>query len=508
MNFCIGIDVGTQGTKAALFNQNGECIAEAFKRSNLIQPKPGITEEEPEEQVAAVCAAIKQLMEESKVKPADVAAAAIDGQMAGIIGVGADGKNVTPYDSWLDTRCAPYIRQMQQEAGEKVLMKTGCAPSFNHGPKKLWWMHERPEIYKKIRAFVQPGGYAVMRLCGLTGDEAFIDPTYLHFSGFADNKNSKWDEELCKTFGLDMDKLPRIVTSYDMVGRFTKEAAARTGLAEGTPVAAGCGDTIASFLSCGAVASGICVNVAGTSSPFTFTVDSFRADPKQVLACAQAPVPGLWYSYAYINGGGMNLEWFLKEIMNMGPRPRTEELTFEDLNALAEEIEPSLDDPVFIPHLAGRVSPAQPELRGSWSGLTWKHGVGHLYRAVLEGVALEYGIYLHTLNSLYEESSPIEVRITGGGGKSNVWNQIKSDVLNIPFVPLTKQGDAPMGMALLAGKAAGMFDDLREACDRWIKRGETVSPDASKYEFYRQRRLRYEALMAALNTWSEEFQKD
>jgi xylulokinase len=508
MNYSIGIDVGTQGTKAALFNENGECIAGAFEKSRLIQPKPGVTEEDPEEQVDAVCTAIQGLLSESGISPPDIAALAIDGQMAGIIGVGEDGRNVTPYDSWLDTRCASYIRQMQQQAGEKVLMKAGCAPSFNHGPKKLWWMHERPEVYEKIRAFVQPGGYAVMRLCGLSGEEAFIDPTYLHFSGFADNRNSRWDEELCGIFGLDMDKLPRIVPSHEIVGRITKEASKKTGLAEGTPVAAGCGDTIASFLSCGAVTKGICVNVAGTSSPLTFTVDSFRADPKQVLACAQAPIPGLWYSYAYINGGGMNLEWFRKEIMNMGAEFSSRDVTFEDLNELAASVEPGIDDPVFIPHLAGRVSPAQPALRGCWAGLTWRHGVGHLYRALLEGVALEYGIYLHALNSLYEESNPIEVRITGGGGKSEVWNRIKADVLNIPFVPLTKQGDAPMGMALLAGKAAGLFDDLQETCDRWIKREETVSPDPSMHKFYRQRRLRYEALMKALNTWGEEFQED
>ncbi len=505
MNFLIGIDIGTQGTKAALFDENGNCAAEAFKKSDLLQPEPGITEEDPEEQLDAVCSTIKALIEKSTITPADIAGIALDGQMAGIIGIGEDGKNITPYDSWLDTRCAPYIRKMQSEAGDEILMKTGCAPSFNHGPKKLWWKHERPETYKKIRSFIQPAGYAVMRLCDLKADDAFIDTTYLHFSGFADNKYARWDKDLCRRFDLDIHKLPRIVQPHEVMGKLSGEMAARTGCMEGTPVAAGCGDTVASFLSCGATRKGICVNVAGTSSPFTFTVNEFKADPKQVLACAGSPVPGLWYSYAYINGGGMNLEWFLHEIVNLGVEgTEGRSLSFDDLNRMAEKVEPAEDDPLFIPHLAGRVSPAQPDLRGSWTGLNWNHGVGNLYRAALEGVALEYGVYLDTLNELYGGFNPIEVRVTGGGGRSAVWNRIKADVLGIPFIPLTKEGDAPMGMALLAGKAVGIYSDLEEAADGWINKGEGVRPDTGKYGFYRKRLKKYTSLLEILNTWFEQ----
>ncbi|TFG62652.1 MAG: xylulose kinase, partial [Spirochaetales bacterium] len=343
------------------------------------------------------------------------------------------------------------------------------------------------------------------RLCGLGAAEAFIDATYLHFSGFADNRNSQWDRELCDLFGLDMGKLPRIVNANEIIGRTSAETAARTGLLAGTPVAAGCGDTIASFLSCGAVSPGICVNVAGTSSPFTFTTEAFRADMSQVLCCAQSPIPGLWYPYAYINGGGMNLEWFRKDIVNRSGQPQAGTLGFEDLNRLASELEPRLDDPLFIPHLAGRVSPAQPDLRGSWAGLTWKHGIGHLYRGLLEGVALEYRIYLETLASLYGESRPLEVRITGGGGKSGIWNRIKADVLGLPFIPLVRQGDAPMGSALLAGFAAGLFSDIQQAADEWVKKEEAVKPDPEKHGFYSKRLERYKSLLTHLNDWAEEF---
>jgi xylulokinase len=499
----IGIDIGTQGTKAALFSENGRAISEAFQKSNLFQPEPGVVEEDPEEQLDAVCNTIKELIEKTQTNPSDIAGLAIDGQMAGIIGVGADGMNVTPYDSWLDTRCAPYIKQMKAEAAEEILNKSGCAPSFNHGPKKIWWKNEHPDVYKKITAFVQPGGYAVMRLCGLKGSDAFIDTSYLHFSGFADNQNSKWDAALCRHFGIDIDKLPRIVKPDEIMGQVIPELAARTGLKAGTPVAAGCGDTAASFLSCGAASEGICVDVAGTASVFASTTADFRADKNLILGCGQSAVPGLWHPYAYINGGGMNLEWFRKNIGMMLSPEGSAELNFEKLNALSEAVEPRNDDPIFVPHLAGRNSPAQPDLRGSWAGLNWNHNAGHLYRAVCEGVALEYKIYMQTLTEIYNGFKPTEIRITGGGGKSPLWNRIKADALEIPVVPVDRQEGAPLGSALVAGKAVGVFPDLKAAADKWIGKSEATMPNPDAFARYRYRSRRYVSLMEALNSWAE-----
>lgn len=128
--YLVGIDIGTQGTKAALFNREGKCLAEAFRKSDLLQPSPGVVEEDPEMQVFSVCETINMCVEKAQITPNSLAGIGIDGQMAGILGVGEDGRNVTPYDSWLDTRCAPYIKEMEQEAGYDVLSKAGAPPSF------------------------------------------------------------------------------------------------------------------------------------------------------------------------------------------------------------------------------------------------------------------------------------------------------------------------------------------------------------------------------------------
>ena len=183
----LGIDIGTQGTKAVLFDRRGRTLAAAFRKSRLHRPAPGVVEEDPEYQFKTVCQCIKSCVSQAGIAAATIAAVGIDGQMAGILGVGADGRHVTPYDSWLDTRCSNYIVQMQQQAGEEIIRRTGGPASFNHGPKILWWRQERPRTYEQIAAFVQPGGYAAMRLCAMDATAAFIDKSYLHFSGFADN---------------------------------------------------------------------------------------------------------------------------------------------------------------------------------------------------------------------------------------------------------------------------------------------------------------------------------
>ena len=357
--YVIGVDIGTQGTKAALFDSSGRTCASAFRKSRLHQPAVGVVEEDPERQVASVCQCIRRCLTESGVASSGVVALGIDGQMAGILGIGPNGKNVTPYDSWLDTRCGPYIKEMKKRAGREIIRRTGGPPSFNHGPKILWWKHERPQIYRQITAFVQPGGYAAMRLCGLTADEAFIDASYLHFSGFADNRRQRWDAALCHEFGVDVDKLPRIVESNQVIGEVTGPMARRCGLPAGVPVIAGCGDTAASFLACGATREGLCVDVAGTASVFAATTTQFQADTRyDVLGWGRSATPGLWHPYAYINGGGMNLKWFAEQIASLGRADGAQ--TLDRLGKLAGELEPQSSDPLFLPHLGGRDSPAQP----------------------------------------------------------------------------------------------------------------------------------------------------
>ncbi|HVN77395.1 MAG TPA: FGGY family carbohydrate kinase, partial [Terriglobia bacterium] len=462
-----------------------------------------VVEEGPEFQVTSVCQAIRACIVQRQIQPRSVAAIAIGGQMAGIIGIGQDGIHVTPYDSWLDTRCATYITRMSTSAGDEIVVKTGGPVSFNHGPKILWWMHERPRDYRAIRAFVQPGGYAAMRLCGLTARDAFIDKTYLHFSGFADNRKGCWDAALCARFGFDPARLPRIVNSHEVVGELIGSMARRCGLRAGVPIVAGCGDTAASFLAAGATREGICVDVAGTASVFAATTRTFCPDSQyKTLSCGQAATPGLWHPYAYINGGGMNLEWFRRQLATAGLKSAAG-VEFGGLDRAAARIRPSDELPLFVPHLGGRVSPSRPHLRGAWAGLSWSHSTAHLWRAVLEAVALEYGVYRQVLLGLVPGMPLTEVRVVGGGERSGLWNQIKADTLGSRVVQINRSEGAPLGAALLAAYGVGLLKDINKAAGQWIGVGKVTRPNRQLSHYYQRRLSRYVALLEALNGWSE-----
>ncbi|HOS03525.1 MAG TPA: FGGY family carbohydrate kinase [Candidatus Hydrogenedentes bacterium] len=499
MRTVIGVDIGTQGTKAALFSERGETLAQAFCPSELHRPKPGVVEEDPERQVRSVRQTIRSCIKKAGVDAASIKGIGIDGQMAGVIGINAAGRHVTHYDSWLDTRCAPYIAQMERKAGDEIVRKAGCPPSFNHGPKILWWMHERKTVYRTIASFVQPGAYAAMRLCGLDASRAFIDTTYLHFSGFADNRAARWDADLCQAFRLDPAKLAAVVAPNALVGELTPAMARACGAKAGTPVVAGCGDTAASFLAAGAVCEGVCVDVAGTASVFAGTTRTFAPDTEsRTLGCGRSAVPGFWHPYAYINGGGMNLEWFRALLAEGGGGKRRKALSLDRLDALAARVDLREEVPLFAPHLGGRVCPSQPGLRGAWTGLSWSHTAAHLYRAVLESVALEYAIYGKLLVNLYGRTAIQKLHVTGGGDRSAVWNAIKADAQQIPVGLVERTEGAPLGSALVAGYGVGLFSDLSATARKWIRIRKAVRPRKAMAAYNASRLVKYEEMLALL----------
>jgi xylulokinase len=250
------------------------------------------------------------------------------------------------------------------------------------------------------------------------------------------------------------------------------------------------------------VKPGICVDVAGTASVFAATTAAFVPDIQRgMLSCARSATPGLWHPYAYVNGGGMNLEWFRSLAAGVGPRGAAarEPVDLSTLDRLAGGIPLTEDLPIFVPHLAGRNSPPQTALRGAWTGLTHDHGLAALYRAVLEGVALEYAVYAAAIKELAPSASLRELRVTGGGAASGTWNAIKADVLQLAVRPVTQSQGAAAGAAIIAGWGTGVFSSPEAAARRWVSLGAAVRPRRSAAAVVKRRLARYESLLHALD---------
>jgi xylulokinase len=501
--YLVGVDLGTSATKAALYRIDGQLISQASAEVPLHHRKPGEVEQEHNDFYTSAAVTVRQILAGSGVAAGDVAAIAFDSQMAGIGLIDETFQPVGHFDSWLDMRCQPFIEQMEREAGDRITQLTGCPPTCDHGPKMLWWKHEQPEAYRRTAKFVVPGPYVAGRLAGLKADKAFIDHTYIHFSGFADARRGTWSEELCQHFDLDVDRLPHIVDPCDIIGEVQPGPAADFGLAPGTPIAAGAGDTAANALGAGIVRAGMLFDVAGTAAVLAGCTDGFVADTKnRALLTMRSVIPGLWNPLAYIAGGGLALRWFRDEFFNYrrGQGTPAAELGYEQMIEMAAGAPPGADGLLFSPHLGGRICPASPEMRGAWVGFSWSHTQAHFARAILEGIAFEYAYYLKILRGLLPEMRFVDARVVGGGARSAPWSQIKADVLGVAFQRLAGSEFGTWGAAMIAGKAAGLIDDLASHAENSaVHDGPALSPSSELHREYAPAVERYIRLESSLN---------
>lgn len=491
----IGVDLGTSSTKAALYRTDGALVAEAVADVPLLYPAPGVVEQENDDFYRTAAETVRYCLRESGIDPRRVAAIAFSSQMAGIGSIDEEYTPATRFDSWLDMRCRPYIAWLTENHADLITRLTGCAPTCDHGPKILWWQHERPADFARVAKFITPSAYVAGRMAGLKADRAFMDYTFIHFSGLADNRAGAWSAAICDTLGVPMDVLPEIVEPWRVIGEVTETASADFGLAPGTPIAAGCGDTAANALGAGIVRPGQVFDVAGTASVLAGCTDHFVADTThRALLTMRSVIPGLWNPLAYIAGGGQALRWFRDEF--------DDDRDYDGMVAEAAAVPPGAEGLFFSPHLGGRICPATPEMRGAWLGFSWGHTRAHFFRAILESIAYEYAWYLRVLLEYIPNLELTETRAVGGGARSAVWNGIKADVMGVPYQRLAGDEFGTWGAAMIAGKAAGIYDDLAAtAAEHARPAGPPVAPSAEAHAVYRplvDRHIRLQTRLAEI----------
>ncbi|MFP4006035.1 MAG: xylulokinase [Candidatus Hadarchaeia archaeon] len=482
--YLIGVDMGTSLTKVGIFDAEGNVVGKASRENELIKPGPGRVEQKFEDIYSSAIYCISKSVKESGIDASKVEGIACSSQMSGIGAIDEDWNPVMHFDNWLDTRCEPYIEKMNEEAGDRVTEKSGCPPTYSHGPKILWWKNERPKVYDKIYKFIVPYVYVAGKMAGLSGEEAYIDPTCLHFSNLSDTENSRWSDELLSEFEVDGDKMPRIIEPDTIIGELREDVAEKLGLVEGIPISAGAGDQPANALGAGVVDPGTSFDVSGTASVFSICVSEFEPDVShKVVMSTRSIIEDTYYALAFINGGGMNLKWFRDEIAE--DIKEKAENPYQKLDEMAEKSSPGSDRLFFIPHVQGRVLPPNPSLRGLWFGFTWNHTRGDLYRSILESISYEYAYYRQIEDALVSSLEFEEVRTIGGGSKSQVWNQMKADILGIPYVKISREELGVFGDALLAGYSNGIYEDLADTSKSFTEVTERIEPRKQHHEFYK-----------------------
>jgi xylulokinase len=516
-SYIIGIDVGSSFTKSTLLDTGGNVLADAKRDTHPAQPRAGVAEYDGPGLLQAVYGSVRELVEKGGVDPSQVAAVCLDGMISGTMGIDAQGDATTPYTTTLDTRFFPQLNWVLEHFHDPIRQLTGSGqPTI--APKMLWVREAFPDVYQATARFVTVSGYILGKMAGLAAADAFVDYTYLWATGLSDTQRYAWSEELCRLMDLPMDKLPRIVRSSDIVGGVGREAAGATGLVEGTPIVAGAGDQSAGFIGAAITRPNRMASNAGTYPVLATCTDQFRPDMQSRMSeIIPSVIPGLWNPTSYIIGGGLSHHWFQETFAHADAAAALAELgpdasAYAVLDANASRLPPGSDGLFFIPHLGGRACPGNTDYKGAWFGFTWTHKREHFYRAVLEAIAYDQYLQLRNFQANDPNLAVAEVTAFGGGARSALWNQIKADVLGLPHVLLGREDLAPIGNAILAGYALGIYTDMAETAERFVQRTARVEPRPEVHAYYQECAAFYAALLqdsepafarlSALPAWS------
>lgn len=492
----IGVDLGTTLAKCAIYDENGVLVAEASKEMSVEYPAPGQAQQDAYQFYEVTCSLIKKCLLNPKVNKKTIQAVSIDSQMGGIMTIDRNYNPVTYYDTPLDARSAAENKYMHDNFGELILEKNGSLSTY--GNKIIYWK-KKPE-YNDIYKFIQPSAFVAGKLAGLSGDMAYIDESFICFSGLSDLKKSSWSSELCDYLEVDQEKLPRIVKSGEIIGQFTKKASVDCGgIPEGTIICAGCGDQAAGFLGAGIFSAGQMVDVSGTACIMGAAVKEYSFDSKnKTLACMKSALGDNYYLLSVVLGGRTH-KWFVDEFYKEEIKMLDKSISVYDyLDTSAKKIQPGSGGLISINYLQGRFFPPDANTRGLFIGHTWAHTKIHFYRAVLESIGYDHYLTKEIIKDLLPGQNFQNVTAIGSGNKSRFWMQIKSDILQQTYQTLFRSDLSTLGSAIIAGYASGIFKDVKKVISDILKVKETIYPKDGEDKKYLPYINIYKNLFAAL----------
>ena len=500
MKYYLGLDNGGTATKAAVFDENGREVAVAGMDTAMLVPKPGFTERDMEEMWEANCQVIRRALEKAGVTGGDIACVAVCGHGKGLYLWGKDGRPVRNGIISTDNRAWRYPKKWKEDGTEEKVFALSCQHILSSQPVSLlaWLKEHEPETIEKTRWVFACKDYVRFRLTG----EAYAERTDYSGCNLVNLHTGEYDPELVKLFGLSevLDKLPPLKYSTDICGGITEEAAKKTGLKAGTPVAGGAFDIDACALAVGITDEERVCMIAGTWSineyirktPVTdgsVMMNSFFCLPDYYLVEECSPT------------SAGNNEWFMKNLL---PELREEckktgKNIYEQMNEWVGEIPAEEFCPIYLPFLMA--SNVHPNALGSFVGISNFHTRKHLLRSVYEGVAFSHRYHLEKLLATRTEQ-PKSIRLAGGAARSPMWTQMFADVMKLPVEGVEVSETGAFGCAVLAAVANGDASDAKEAADKMCRILPKVEPDPARSAVYDEKyRLYCQTIEALDGVW-------
>ncbi|MBD3338777.1 MAG: hypothetical protein GF353_06705 [Candidatus Lokiarchaeota archaeon] len=483
--FVASLDLGTTGCRTFIFDLAGTIIATHYEEWKSHYPTPSYVEQDASVWWDSIKKTIEAAIKKSGIDITEIVSLSVTNQRETIVPVDKEGTPLHNALVWQDRRTTDQVEFIKERVGvEKIYKTTGLTvdPYFS-ATKILWFKQKKPEIYNKAYKFLLVSDFIIHKLTGrFVSDYSNLSRTMLF-----DINNLRYSEDIASDLGLDLDKMPEPVKSGVDVGELTTD---ETFFDKKTLVVSGAGDQQSAALGVGVIGPGDIKCTTGTGSFILAYLKQPKFDPQKRVLCSCHAIPGAWVQEASIFTSGAVLRWFRDEVGH------AECLAAEDgqdpydlMTAQAEKSKIGANGLLLIPHLVGAGAPHwNPFSKGVIFGLSLGHQRKDLYRAVLEGVAFEVRKNIEVFRTLGIE--PKELKLTGGGSRSDLWNQIYADVLGITCVRNIIEEATSLGAAILAAAGAGLFPDISKAAEnlckeekKWVPREDNKAVYDRLYDF-------------------------
>lgn len=468
----LSIDVGTGSVRAALVDAAGRILAIRAREHDQIVPAFGWSEQRAADWWIGVVGAVRDVLGAVDGASARVAAICACGQMHGTVLVDDRGdltRATVPL--WNDKRTAGAVASFEAANRPEDYLPRTANPATPAWPGfKLQWLRDNdPAAYDAAAAVLMPKDYINLRLTG----EVSMDRTEAACSFLMNPDTGTWSPALCDGLGIDLRKLPPIRQPGDILGRVTATAARETGLTQGTPVLVGGGDYPLALLGSGACRPGLGSDVTGTSSIVTVIADRPLLDPE---ICNVGTVEGGWGSFVLLDSGGDAMRWARRAF-------HEKSLGYDEIVAKAETAPAGAGGLFFLPYLSGERLGSHRNARAQFFGIAASHGLAHLHRAVLEGVAFAVTRHIRVMEQASGRRLE-RVIASGGGAKTALWLKIKASAYGIPIVVPQEPECGVVGCAALAATATGRFATAQQAAEAFVRHSREIAPDPRWAEVY------------------------
>jgi sugar (pentulose or hexulose) kinase len=484
--YILAIDSGTQSIRAVLFDKEGnELGIEQAQFEPYFSLSPGWAEQRTEDYWSKLCQVCNSLMAKLKAAATEIGAVGITSQRNTVIPMDKDGNALRPGIIWLDQRTVndPPPLPTLGKIAFGLMGRTEAIRYAQKNSKFLWIKQNEPEIYARTHKFVQVTGFFVKKLTGEFKDSKGMISGIFPF----DYKKLEWYgsalEFVYETFGILREQCVDLCEPNDVIGYITKKASAETGIPEGIPVVVGAGDKQCELLGAGAIDPKIAVISYGTATAMEVITRKYIEDSKMRFFTWPAAIPKTWDIEMFIFRGFWMVTWFKQEFghreaLEAERRGVAPEVIFDEV---IRNIPPGSMGLMVQPYWSPLVNDKYS--KGSIIGFGDVHTRAHIYRAILEGIAFE----LRRINEVVKTKTGVditEIRVGGGGSRSDVAVQIAADMFNLPTYRMATSEISALGASIDAAVGVGMFSTFEDAVKSMVRTGRRFEPNAHNHDIY------------------------